>query len=308
MLQRVETHVHRLENPVVLRMKSFLLTRTLGSSPPFCSRLSRAKWDRAGPSVAVHFFAYYLCSTYLLRGSLSVHTPPPLSNSGWHAFWTSVERQPVFRFRRFLFAAPARHILLFLFLTDSPQFIDSQRSVDRKESTKGVFRMVAGLSRKHDRAIHQYHMKNSGTSKGVAMDSRRRRSNGGIDDQRAILPPSCLPERRYIVLPHIFPHDDDNSVDSGISELSDPVDQQAGVIRILESFSYLCVGGETSSSSSKESYPRKDRRRLSSPGPRQAQVVYPIASYPGRLNSKKLIEQRRQSLQHHFFRPVQSAH
>ena len=163
--------------------------------------------------------------------------------------------------------------------------------------------MVAGLSRKHERT-NQYHVKNGSHKGGAADDGRLRRTKGAANDgeSRATCPVTFLPERRYIVLPHVFSYDD-NSVSSGISELSGPAEPQAGVSRILESFSCLCLGSELPRSSEVR---RRDRRRLNSSLPQQSRVVYPIVSYPARLNSKKLVEQRRQSLQHHFFRPVQS--
>lgn len=165
--------------------------------------------------------------------------------------------------------------------------------------------MVAGLSRKYDRADYQYQVRN-GLSKGVMLGSKTGRHQGGLDNPRPIHSVSCLPERRYIALPQLFSSEED-SVYSGVSELSDPVRQQTdSVSRILESFNCLCLGGETSRDLSSQRRRKVHRRRLSSPGIQPARIVYPIASYPGRLNSKRLVEQRRQSLQHHFFRPVQT--
>jgi hypothetical protein len=154
--------------------------------------------------------------------------------------------------------------------------------------------MVAGVPR---------HARSTISRGSVADTSKRRRSKGAMIDQCTHLPASCLPERRYIVLPQVFASSD-SSVCSGISELSDPTEKEVGVSLILESFSYLCLGGEVDLGESKSSCSQKDRRRSSAPGPQKTRVVYPIASYPARLNSRKLIEQRRQSLPHNFFRPI----
>lgn len=44
-----------------------------------------------------------------------------------------------------------------------------------------------------------------------------------------------------------------------------------------------------------------------SPPPASPTIVYPIAKYPGRLNSTELVEQRRNSVRHHCnFRPVKT--
>jgi hypothetical protein len=159
--------------------------------------------------------------------------------------------------------------------------------------------MVAGVPR---------HARSTISKGSVADTSKRRRSKGVMCNPGTQLPASCLPERRYIVLPQVFASSD-SSVCSGISELSDPIEKQAGFSSILESFSYLCLGGEVDVGGSKSNHRHKEHRRRSTgsaPGPQTTRVVYPIASYPAPLNSRKLIEKRRQSLPQNFFRPVPS--
>lgn len=159
--------------------------------------------------------------------------------------------------------------------------------------------MVASVPRKYDKFNHQYHLKST-VPRGPMIDNKQRSSAA---DNRPCLPASCLPQRRYIVLPQKCASD--ASVISGISEYTRSAERGVmGVSQLLESFTYLCLGGEMSGAVSTKR--RKDRRRASIPGNQGTQVVYPIASYPARLNSRKLIEQRRQSLPHNFFRPVPS--
>lgn len=171
--------------------------------------------------------------------------------------------------------------------------------------------MVAGVPRNnmYHKTIPQYHVRSSISKSSATDTSTKRRRNKEAMHENGVTsrspPASCLPERRYIVLPQVFASSD-SSVGSMISELSDPTEKQVGVARILESFNYLCLGGEVDPIGSKSNRHRKDRRRSSAPGAQQTRVVYPIASYPGRLNSRKLIEQRRQSLPHNHFRPVPS--
>jgi hypothetical protein len=165
--------------------------------------------------------------------------------------------------------------------------------------------MVASVPRKYEKVNHQYHLKGT-VSKGLMVDDRQKWNSHSVTGTNATsLPPSCLPQRRYIVLPKKCASD--ASVISGISDFSKPTSGGAlGVSQLLESFTYLCLGGEVSRVTSTSNTRRKDRRRASIPGNQSTRVVYPIASYPGRLNSKRLIEQRRQSLPHNFFRPVPS--
>ena len=163
--------------------------------------------------------------------------------------------------------------------------------------------MVASVPRKYEKGTHQYHLKGT-VSKGLMVDERHSRNSQSVTGPSSTsLPASCLPQRRYIVLPRKCASD--ASVISGISDFSKPRGA-LGVSQLLESFTYLCLGGDVSRVTSTSDTRRKDRRRASIPGNQSTRVVYPIASYPGRLNSKKLIEQRRQSLPHNFFRPVPS--
>jgi hypothetical protein len=166
--------------------------------------------------------------------------------------------------------------------------------------------MVAGLPRPQEKSI-RYQSKSNSSSKLSATESYGpQRTRTPIFESftalqtppvGATLPSSCLPERRYIVLPQT-PHTDGSIV----SDLSDPFEPRLrGVSQILDSFNCLCLGGATGNYGHRE-----PPRRSISPMINKTKVVYPIASYGGRLNSKKLIEQRRQSLPHNFFRPVPS--
>ncbi len=180
---------------------------------------------------------------------------------------------------------------------------DSEHFPQLEHSSRKSTRMVASVPRKHEKLTHQYHLK-SAMSKGSMVDNNhQQRQNTGDADNPTSLPASCLPQRRYIVLPRKCGSDE--SVISGISDFTKPAKGGVlGVSQILDSFTYLCLGGEMSRQVSANR--RKDRRRASVPGNQETRVVYPIASYPARLNSRKLIEQRRQSLPHNFFRPVPS--
>ena len=175
----------------------------------------------------------------------------------------------------------------------------------KQTGEEGKKAMVAGLSRHQEKSI-RYQSKST-VSKLSATESKvsqRRRTpdfQKGVAQPRSAsatnLPSSFLPERRYIVLPQAL-HTDG----SIISDLSDPFEPRlSGIAQILDSFSCLCLGGETTNY-----HRRKVRNRSISPMTNKTRVVYQIASYGGRLNSKKLIEQRRQSLPDNFFRPVPS--
>ena len=78
------------------------------------------------------------------------------------------------------------------------------------------------------------------------------------------------------------------------------------VAGILDSFTSLCLGGlkNDRSLSRGDKMKRRVEKKITKKVVHTKKVVYPIVTYPARLNSKKLVEQRRQSLQHHFFRPV----
>lgn len=166
--------------------------------------------------------------------------------------------------------------------------------------------MVAGLVRKY-KSTDQYHVKKNIAKVSSSSDSSRNKLRmDSDDDEQSYFREHCLPERRYILRPQL--QASDSSVSSGDSDVAEEVAQQAGVTRILESISYLCLGGGMSV----EGVEKRERRRthrkssLSPHHTTRKKVVYPIASYPASLNSKSLVEQRRKSLPHHFFRPVPS--
>jgi hypothetical protein len=121
------------------------------------------------------------------------------------------------------------------------------------------------------------------------------------DGQQMLHKAYFLPERRYILRPQICCSD--SSVCSEMSTRD--IKHQPYVAGILDSFTSLCVGGvssEGTKTSEKRSRHKKKSRKSSAAS--KGRVVYPIASYPARLNSRKLVEQRRKSFRHQFFRPV----
>lgn len=165
----------------------------------------------------------------------------------------------------------------------------------RKGGTKeDLVRMVAGITRK-SHSNHYYHVKKTLT-KGPSKDAKLRPY--GNDH---FLPLQCLPERRYVLRPQW--HTSDISLYSNEPEYQEPEPKLRGVDLILEGFSCLCFGGSQPETKLTRK-PEKRRSIGSKPVINTRRVVYPIASYAGRLNSKRLIEQRRRSLPHNFFRPV----
>jgi hypothetical protein len=149
--------------------------------------------------------------------------------------------------------------------------------------------MVAGLANK-SKSNDQYKLTNV--------------SKGHRDERRLPSDAHRSPERRFILRPQISPSD--SSVCSEVSNRVTPEPrQQPSVARILDTFTNLCLGGvsiETVKSAEKSRREKQKSRKSSSS--HRKRVVYPVASYPVHLNSKKLVEQRRKSLPQHFFRPV----
>ena len=124
---------------------------------------------------------------------------------------------------------------------------------------------------------------------------------------------SCLPERQYIVSPELTPS---NSFESETDRDQSVQRPQSKVIStgmsLIDHFSCLCLRMPTTDSPPvvERHQIRQDRKpkvfKKRSP---KKKVIYPIATYPARLNSKHLVEQRRRSLEQrnhhkHFFRPV----
>eukprot|EP00934_Nitzschia_sp_Nitz4_P007185 Nitzschia sp. Nitz4//scaffold290_size23356//240//698//NITZ4_008483-RA/size23356-processed-gene-0.24-mRNA-1//-1//CDS//3329546078//7175//frame0 len=150
--------------------------------------------------------------------------------------------------------------------------------------------MVAGVSRQR-KSHDQYHVR----------ESAQKGSYEGVGKRKAAdyshFPCECVPERRYILRPQL--EASDSTLASGVSEGLETSTPGSGVSGILESFSCLCLGGGVApdmADTNRQSSKRKSLKR----------VVYPIASYTASLNSKFLVEQRRRSLPHQFFRPVAS--
>jgi hypothetical protein len=169
----------------------------------------------------------------------------------------------------------------------------------------GVWKMVAGVSRMHEKLVHRQSKSTLSKVTDAEMKSSHRARAAIVEyspappsrPSVANPPSSCLPERRYIVLPQMS-HTDG----SVISDLSDPSETRLiGVFQILDSFNCLCLGGQGN-----KHQRRISKKRSISPMFSKSKVVYPIASYGDRLNSQKLVDQRRKSLPHNFFRPVPS--
>jgi hypothetical protein len=160
--------------------------------------------------------------------------------------------------------------------------------------------MVAGLERDSSRDAQ---LQSSASVK--RMD---RKSFSGIR-----LPPNahCSPTRRYVIRPQLTTSD---SFESSIQrwEPQTQQHQEPFVAGILDRFTCLCLGdlsGTEGSSSTLREKRREKKGNTKKSSFSKKNVVYPIASYPARLNSKRLVDQRRrslqrQNLQQHFFRPV----
>jgi hypothetical protein len=150
--------------------------------------------------------------------------------------------------------------------------------------------MVAGLVGRKSRSTEKY--KPTSVSKGVR--------NRSFDDRR--LPPNahCSPERRYALQPQFCPSE--SSVYSEVSTRE--AKNQPYVAGILDSFTCLCFGSTDEMMGSIRERTRSEKSKSRKSSTTRNRVVYPIASYPARLNSKTLVNQRRKSLPHQFFRPV----
>jgi hypothetical protein len=173
-------------------------------------------------------------------------------------------------------------------LDAKPRFSDhnSQHNVEELSDSRVSLKikaMVAGLGRNYSS-----HNSSKPTTHSRPKKSRVREEDVG----------HCFPERRYIVRRQL------GSSDSSVSSEVHPwkTHPRQCVSGILDSFTSLCLGDVFVSSS--ESRRQGTMHTPSSTSSRSKKVVYPIARYPYRLNSKKLVDQRRKSFQHHFFRPV----
>ena len=106
------------------------------------------------------------------------------------------------------------------------------------------------------------------------------------------------PERRFIVRPQI------TTSNSSICSVSTFNAKPEGpcVAGILDRFTSLCLGSPPADVSIKSAKGRQ--RRHDTHETSRKRVVYPIVGFPVHLNSEQLVDQRRKSLQHQFFRPV----
>jgi hypothetical protein len=160
--------------------------------------------------------------------------------------------------------------------------------------------MVAGLERDSSRDAQFQSFASVKTMDGKSLS--------GI-----LLPPSAYrpPERRYVMRPQLPTSD---SLESSIQrrKLQKEQRQEPFVEGILDRFTCLCLGdlsGTERSSSTLREKRREKKGNTKKSATSKKKVVYPIASYPARLNSKRLVDERRRSLQRqnlhqHFFRPV----
>lgn len=138
----------------------------------------------------------------------------------------------------------------------------------------------------------RYRMKDVGTKQ------RRQR---GTTREIQHPPIECLPQRRYILQPQL------QAVGSYSTEVSDrDIPRQLKMEAILDSFNYFCLTAVSEDKNGQRNVSNGYGSTRSYPSQKRKRVVYPIASYTAHLNSKSLIEKRRRSLPHQFFRPVQS--
>lgn len=116
-----------------------------------------------------------------------------------------------------------------------------------------------------------------------------------------------LSERRYIVRSELRGSDSSVSSEYGTASTSEGKGEQY-VSGILESFTSLCLGSSSSDWVNDDIRRRREekpaRETTQSSTKKKRKVIYPIASLPARLNSRKLVAQRRKSMERHFFRPV----
>jgi hypothetical protein len=119
-------------------------------------------------------------------------------------------------------------------------------------------------------------------------------------------------ERRYILRPQIGYSSNSINVmmttnnTNTIEDTYYSADEQV-VSGILDGITSLCLGPASNPHRYSARNGNSDSQRLTSPPQRRnKKVVYPIASYPARLNCKKLVSERRAVFQQNLFRPVSS--
>jgi hypothetical protein len=101
-------------------------------------------------------------------------------------------------------------------------------------------------------------------------------------------------KRRYVLRPQI-----DYSCNSSVTSEGSSQHGEEVVSGILDGITSLCLGPTSDSLGYRAANPRK-----SSSAKKKKRVVYPIASYPARLNCQKLVSQRREVFHQNLFRPV----
>ena len=147
--------------------------------------------------------------------------------------------------------------------------------------------MVAGIGRRHSI---------SDDSSNLATNSRSKKSRVRDDQDIGY----CFPQRKYLTL-------QSDTLCLGIHHAGGTRQgcSPSPVSGILESFTCFCLGDASAINRNNE-LRHDDSGELGHDGSTGSQtaIVYPIAKYNARLNSKKLVDQRLKVFQHHFFKPV----
>jgi hypothetical protein len=118
-------------------------------------------------------------------------------------------------------------------------------------------------------------------------------------------------KRRYILRPQIGYSANSINVMMTTNNASSTEDtyyspDEQVVSGILDGITSLCLGPALNPQQYSARNGSSSNRRPTSPPQRRKNVVYPIASYPARLNCKKLVSERRAVFQQNLFRPVSS--
>jgi hypothetical protein len=126
------------------------------------------------------------------------------------------------------------------------------------------------------------------------------------------LPPNshCFPDRRYVIRPQLIASDSSESIQRWKPQKEQG--QEPFVAGIIDRITCLCLGGLSGTEGSSSTLQEKRREKKGNAkksSTSKKKIVYPIANYPARLNSKRFVDQRRRSVQRqnpqqHFFRPV----
>jgi hypothetical protein len=150
---------------------------------------------------------------------------------------------------------------------------------------------------------------------GMAKNVNKRLSSMSIPDEEEMLSIDRLAiteaKRRYVLRPQLgYSLNSMNSMMMPSSDDSFSSSDEQVVAGILDGITSLCLGptSQPRGYNAGVSSSRRVSGRLSPPPQhrRRKQVVYPIASYPARLNCKRLVSERRAIFQQNLFRPVSS--